>query len=174
MVKDELIQFLFSRIKPDSIVPSSSQSSLELEQFKAAVSQSTHDVFRKNGHHEVSQRPLIGVHLEKKSKSSNASSSVAEEVGQLPSFVTPRKNRVLCQRMASDTDLWLSLKAAQVKYQSKLEATKESPSDFGSTELVINHIDMPSLRENPDERAPHKKSPTPSGKRMLSQEEFDK
>ena len=147
-------------------VPSiSSQSSLELEQFKAAVSQSTHDVFRKSVPHEVSQRPLIGIHLEKKPKA---------PPNELPSFVTPQKNRALCQRMASDTDLWLSLKAAQVKYQSTLEATRESPSiDDDTAELVINHVNMPSLRENPEQEKP-KKSPTPSGKRVLSQDEFDK
>merc|ERR1719232_1172064 len=72
--------------------------------------------------------------------------------------------------MASDTDLWLSLKAAQTKYQSKLEATKESPSDNGSTELIVNHVEMPSN----DIKQGHKKSPTPSHKRVLNQEEFDR
>ena len=80
------------------------------------------------------------------------------------------RNKMLYKRMASDTDLWLSLKAAQTKYQSKLEATKESPSDNGSTELIVNHVEMPSN----DIKQGHKKSPTPSHKRVLNQEEFDR
>lgn len=81
-------------------------------------------------------------------------------------MVTPR-TKLLCQRMASDTDLWLSLKAAQAKYQSSLEATKESDQD-----LVINHhVEMPSLVE---EMQTKKSSPSPSQQRLLNQEEFDR
>jgi hypothetical protein len=77
----------------------------------------------------------------------------------------PVRTKMICQRMASDSDLWLSVKAAQAKYQSSL---KESP-----TRLVVNHVDMPSLPENPKEMSSGR-SPTPSGQRVLNQDEFDK
>ena len=88
----------------------------------------------------------------------------------------------MCQRMASDTDLWLSVKAAQAKYQSTLGATKkESPiaSKSGINHVnindqmhIVNQVEMPSLPENSHEKL--KRSPTPNHKRVLNQEEFDK
>ena len=80
---------------------------------------------------------------------------------------------MLYKRMASDTDLWLSLKASKANYQSTLEATKESPSDNGSGELIINHVEMPKFDSDGDRKS-NKKSPTPSHKRVLNQEEFDR
>ena len=88
----------------------------------------------------------------------------------------------MCQRMASDTDLWSSVKAAQAKYQSTLGATKkESPtastSGLGHANVndqmhIVNHVEMPSLPENSNEKL--KRSPTPNHKRVLNQEEFDR
>ena len=73
--------------------------------------------------------------------------------------------------MASDSDLWLSIKAAQGKYHTTLEPTKESPNGTSADEntIVINHVQMPEGRKES-----LKKSPTPSSKRVLNQEEFDK
>ena len=46
---------------------------------------------------------------------------------------------MLCQRMASDTDLWMSVnKAAQEKYQSSLDAKGSLISE--SFELLINPL----------------------------------
>ena len=74
--------------------------------------------------------------------------------------------------MASDSDLCLSIKAEQNKYQCHLEATKESlvsiDDDVKHT-IVVNHdVKMPSLR------LPARKSPPmPSEQRVLNQKEFD-
>ena len=93
---------------------------------------------------------------------------------------------MLCQRMASDTDLLMSVKAAQAKYQPSLDATKkDSPVTSGSffsksEELThqmpfVNFVEMPSLPENSSEKSlSQKKTPTPGHKRVLSQEEFDR
>ena len=74
--------------------------------------------------------------------------------------------------MASDSDLWLSIKAEQNKYQCHLEATKESPVNSNShddTSIVVNHdVNMPSLSLPETQR-----HPTPSEQRVLNQEEFD-
>ena len=72
--------------------------------------------------------------------------------------------------MASDSELWLSIKAAHNKYQTTLEPTKESPNGTSDENtIVINHVQMPESRKES-----LKRSPTPSDKRVLNQEEFDK
>ena len=73
--------------------------------------------------------------------------------------------------MASDSDLWLSIKAAQNKYQSNLEVTKESPNSHENEEIVVTDIKIPPALLDTHLRV--KKSPTPSDKRVLNQEDFD-
>lgn len=70
-----------------------SSSSLELEEFKAAVSQSTNDVFHKSLGGEVSQKPTLAVHLKK--KKSNYFSCLSLEL-----------NQFLCQVMKTSTLTW--------------------------------------------------------------------
>ena len=156
--------------------PSSSQSSLELKVFKANVSQSTNNVFTKSTEsHSMSKMkritpsPHLGTSFLISCNSANYpvyySFLVTEEVG-------PSKTQLLYQRMASDSDLWLSIKAEQNKYQCHLEATKESPINSNShddDEIVVNHdVNMPSLSLPETQR-----HPTPSEQRVLNQEEFD-
>ena len=91
----------------------------------------------------------------------------------------PIKSKILCQRMASDTDLWMNLKAAQAKYQSKLDASKENTSvdTIDDMELVVNQVDMPSLCEYQESelaKSSHRSQATPPDKRQLNQEEFDR
>ena len=81
--------------------------------------------------------------------------------------------------MASDTDLWMNLKAAQAKYQSKLDASKENTSvdTIDDMELVVNQVDMPSLCEYQESelaKTSHRSQATPPDKRQLNQEEFDR
>ena len=73
--------------------------------------------------------------------------------------------------MASDSDLWLSIKAAQNKYQSNLEVTKESPNSHENEEIVVTDVKIPPASLDTHLRV--KKSPTPSDKRVLNQEDFD-
>ena len=81
--------------------------------------------------------------------------------------------------MASDTDLWMNLKAAQAKYQSKLDASKETTSvdTIDDMELVVNQVDMPSLceyQESEFAKPSYRSQATPPDKRQLNQEEFDR
>ena len=78
-----------------------------------------------------------------------------------------------------------SVKAAQAKYQSSLEATKKDTPGTSSGLFdindeqthqmpVLNHVEMPTLPESSKEKPSARKSPTPGNKRILSQEEFDR
>ena len=72
--------------------------------------------------------------------------------------------------MASNSDLWLDAKAIKSKHHTTLEPFKESSNDMTDENyIVINHVQMP---ESPHHTV--KPSPTPSDKRVLNQEEFDK
>ena len=50
---------------------SSSHNSMEVEQFREAVSQSKVEMFGKSKPHEVSQKPQLGVHLERRHSKGN-------------------------------------------------------------------------------------------------------
>ena len=53
----------------------------------------------------------------------------------------PCDKRDLYKRMASDTDLWMSIKSRPSKFQSNLEATKETPEKQPESPCkLINHI----------------------------------
>lgn len=74
----------------------------------------------------------------------------------------------MCQRMASDTDLWLS---AMSKHKSSMDSSGHQNVRKTDELFVINDgIEMPPPASN---AISSKKSPTPSHKRTLNQEEFD-
>ena len=97
------------------------------------------------------------------------------------------RTRILKQRMASDTDLWMSVKAAQAKYHTTLETTTESPTQTNpdgshsseTSEVVLNPLDEVLLQDPSNTIADgmglrKRSAPSPSNKRVLTQEEFDK
>lgn len=203
--------------KRKASLESASQSSLELEAFKAAVNRSSGDVFHRPQTEAIQRPPPVtnatNNSLQNRSHSLHVPGGTEENLvamrksscpqqptehkkknQHVPKMVSDQR-RLLCQRMASDTDLWLSLKAAQAKYQSSLEATKESTTGSrdmlevtSSTDdnqlpahIVVNRVDMPDLPETGPRttdgtggRSSVKKCPTPSHKRVLNQDEFDR
>ena len=83
--------------------------------------------------------------IEINSDENNESSSRKEE--PKPGRAKPLDRRDLYKRMASDTDLWMSIKSRPSKFQSNLEATKEihdsrsaKPSMFYSKNFIIVSI----------------------------------
>ena len=88
--------------------------------------------------------------------------------------------------MASDTDLWLSLKAHQDRYSKMAAKAHEAApvpqvevvDTVGGSKIVINRVEMPAGPAPGSKSAISKEgtpgAPTPSHKRVLDQEEFNK
>ena len=56
-----------------------------------------------------------------------------QKEGEATNSYKPRDRRDLYKRMASDTDLWMSMKSRHTKFQSNLQATKETSYDSSVT-----------------------------------------
>ena len=69
--------------------------------------------------------------------------------------------------MASDTDLWLS---AMSKHKSSMDSSHQNVRKVDELYVINDGIEMPMASSN---ASSSKKSPTPSHKRTLNQEEFD-
>lgn len=106
--------------------------------------------------------------------------------------VDPRfTKKMLSKRMASDTDLWLSLAKHQERYSRMVEVaraanldnnakrsssvTTDSAENNNGSKIFINRVSMPPATAGLDEKADNNSGqPTPVNKRVLDQEEFNR
>ena len=116
-----------SSVNTDSV----SMDLLDAEKFKAEVlSNSSTDIFKQVTKQDLKPNETIKRHaiLESVESISSVETAVLDDkfTSTAPTSKHRDKRKDFYKRMASDTDLWMSLKGNQSKFQSSLQSTDEN------------------------------------------------